>query len=910
MIDFLECSLQRLLASTGVDAAIIWRRVGRSGAGSVICTQPRDLLPRGAPWPTADGGGELLIHRDPATVAELVPTAIRLELPATATAALSMDLPESPLTLLLIWCGSPVSADLPEDARRLITDEIARLARVVAVQNDRGRALVRLQAVVDDLTQGVALVDQTMDQVDMNAAAQRLLDLDSGRVRTEKFAAAMTELEARALNRGQISVMGEQLLAGSSAKVDCTWRFPEDPTHVHVTSRALRHGGFSERIWVFDDVSQPAQSLEASQASELLLRAVSDSMLDPQALLEAVRDTSDRVVDFVYRGVNRATCAYLGVQEADLLGRSALATLPNLEPSGLSGRFADCLATGVPVMIDDFAFPGTIGNDMRRYDIRATRANPELISLTWRDVTERSLAAGRSAASQRSFRLIAENSTDVVVHVRDGRFAWLSPSAADVLGRSTGYWLGRELLEIIPPADAEAHTVRMQTLAAGGSVKCRARVIAADGSLHWIHLHAKPFHDDGRQDGAVAALRLIDDEVAAEQDAEEARKQQARADQRYRRSVDHAAIGMCLVAPDGRFVEVNSALCDMLGYDSEILRRKTWQDLTAPESVDADLTGATDILEGRRDSYRTRKEYIHADGHRIWAELAVSCVRDEAGQVENFVSQITDITATVQANERNKILAQRLQGYADRLKNELDSAAAYLSSIMPRSLTGKVRVASRYLPSRELGGDCFDYLWVDDDHLLVYLIDVSGHGLEAALVAVSIHNMLRSGALRPEILSAPDMVLAELNRRFQMDQQNDHYFTMWIGVYEASTRTLRYTNAGAPPVFVFTSAGAEPPAITELSATTEPVGMFEDTAFVTQRYIVPAASRILIYSDGAFDIDLGDHRYVSYGEFRKLNLRLAESSNSSLDDLIGELLALTPTGVFEDDFSLIQLRFD
>lgn len=82
-------------------------------------------------------------------------------------------------------------------------------------------------------------------------------------------------------------------------------------------------------------------------------------------------------------------------------------------------------------------------------------------------------------------------------------------------------------------------------------------MIAADGAVHWFHMYAKPFYGaDGHQDGALSTLRPIDDEVAAEQEAQEARRHQARAEARYRRSMDSAPIGMCLIAPGGAFVEV------------------------------------------------------------------------------------------------------------------------------------------------------------------------------------------------------------------------------------------------------------------------------------------------------------------------------------------------------------------
>ena len=66
--------------------------------------------------------------------------------------------------------------------------------------------------------------------------------------------------------------------------------------------------------------------------------------------------------------------------------------------------------------------------------------------------------------------------------------------------------------------------------------------------------------------------------VAAQQEAEKARRQQALADARYRRVMDTAAIGMCLLAEDGTFLEVNPALCKILGYDADTLTQKRWHD--------------------------------------------------------------------------------------------------------------------------------------------------------------------------------------------------------------------------------------------------------------------------------------------------------------------------------------------
>ena len=153
---------------------------------------------------------------------------------------------------------------------------------------------------------------------------------------------------------------------------------------------------------------------------------------------------------------------------------------------------------------------------------------------------------------------------------------------------------------------------------------------------------------------------------------------------------------------------------------------------------------------------------------------------------------------------------------------------------------------------------------------------------------------------------SPDRVLSELNRRFQMDQQGGHYLTMWFGVYEKSTRTLRYASAGAPPAFAL-NPNAE---IVELSTGGFPIGMFEDSSFRSATYSVPPGCRIVLYSDGVYEFDLDDGSQLSLDDFKGKLSRLAGTSTWSLDELVDELRALTPTGEFEDDCSLIQLSFD
>ncbi|MCB0941420.1 MAG: PAS domain S-box protein [Mycobacterium sp.] len=254
------------------------------------------------------------------------------------------------------------------------------------------------------------------------------------------------------------------------------------------------------------------------------------------------------------------------------------------------------------------------------------------------------------AESETTYRLLIENAGDLICHTREddtggNRIVWISPNVETVLGAPPEHWLGRTLLDLVLLEDVQAHADRWKKVSAGGVVSQRVRMRSLDGALHWFHINVNPFHNaEGQRDGAVIAAHLVDDEVAAERAAEEARRQQAKADERFRRSMDHAAVGMCLLDTEGRVQVVNEALCEFLGYDAATLRQKTWPEVTDPQYLQENLTHLAEILAGRSDSFRMINQYVHADGHLVWGDHSVSCIRDQEGRVESFLVQVTDVS--------------------------------------------------------------------------------------------------------------------------------------------------------------------------------------------------------------------------------------------------------------------------
>ena len=114
--------------------------------------------------------------------------------------------------------------------------------------------------------------------------------------------------------------------------------------------------------------------------------------------------------------------------------------------------------------------------------------------------------------------------------------------------------------------------------------------------------------------------------------------------ERFESAFEYAAIGMGLVAPDGRWIRVNRALCKTLGYLEEDLLSRTVQSITHPDDLDASLEQGERLLRGELEAYRAEQRYFRKDGRNVWALLNVSAVHGEDGEVLYFIAQVQDIT--------------------------------------------------------------------------------------------------------------------------------------------------------------------------------------------------------------------------------------------------------------------------
>jgi PAS domain S-box-containing protein len=246
------------------------------------------------------------------------------------------------------------------------------------------------------------------------------------------------------------------------------------------------------------------------------------------------------------------------------------------------------------------------------------------------------------------YRLLFEHAGDMACTLDlTGAFTAVNPAGIGLTGYSEQELLGTAAIELIAP-EARAEAVRQfeRRLGSGATGATDESVLVRrDGTRVPIEIRSTIFTDDaGAPAGVLGLVRDISERRAAETALLES-------EERFRNAFDQAAIGMALVGLDGRWLQVNESLCRLLGFTREELLRKTFQDMTHPDDLEADLASVQKLLGGEIPGYQMEKRYFDRDGGIVWVLLSVSLVRTAEGDPGYFISQIQDVTERRNAQE-------------------------------------------------------------------------------------------------------------------------------------------------------------------------------------------------------------------------------------------------------------------
>lgn len=262
----------------------------------------------------------------------------------------------------------------------------------------------------------------------------------------------------------------------------------------------------------------------------------------------------------------------------------------------------------------------------------------------FRDITERKLAA-EAAKKTEEYRNLFRFANDAILILDpvDETVLDVNEKACEIYGRSRKNFVGLNLAALSRGARGEQPDLG-ELPGQGFYREYETTHFRADGTPLIFHVNSLVIEYQGKR-----AVLSINRDITERKRIEEAQKE---SEQRFRGAFGNAAIGMALVSIEGRWMEVNRALCQILGYAEEELLATDFQSLTHPDDLLSDLTHVDQMLSGTVQNYQMEKRYHHRGGQVVWALLSVSLVRDASGTPLYFISQIQDITDRKRAEER------------------------------------------------------------------------------------------------------------------------------------------------------------------------------------------------------------------------------------------------------------------
>jgi PAS domain S-box-containing protein len=357
------------------------------------------------------------------------------------------------------------------------------------------------------------------------------------------------------------------------------------------------------------------------------------------------RITTDGDLSY-FTEVNDLACYLLGYHREELLRLSLL----DLNAEDIAGRVPGIIAQllqehralfemvvktkqgdRIPVEINS-----------RLFDLEGDR----MVISIMRDLRDRQRIEQTLRDQEAQLRNIFEQSAVGIAYGdQDGHLLKVNPTFCDLTGYTASELLQRSYADLTHPDDLLREVELSQLLLNREipSYTLEKRYLKKSGSLIWVNVTVSAIWDEaGNLKHGIAVVQDISDRKQAET--------ALRLSERlFISAFNDAPIGMALVSLDQRILNVNQALCEMLGYSEAELLTKTVPDITHPDYRDSESAYKQALETGQRDSFQMEKVYLHADGHLVWGKLSVSLIRDSAGNHFYYVGHLEDVTERKQA---------------------------------------------------------------------------------------------------------------------------------------------------------------------------------------------------------------------------------------------------------------------
>ncbi len=366
--------------------------------------------------------------------------------------------------------------------------------------------------------------------------------------------------------------------------------------------------------------------------------------------------------------------------------------------------------------------------------------------------------------------------------------------------------------------------------------------------------------------------------------------------------------------PDCPLIYVNKGFEQLTGYSAEYTCGTNCRFL---QGKDTDPIAVEEIRRAMREERDCVVEILNyrKNGEPFWNRLSITPIRDDTGVVTHYVGVQSDVTVRRLAEDALRVAKAELEQANNLIRQDLQLAAKIQKSFLPSKSPALIGATAAWelLSCDELAGDTLNAISVDNGYTVFYVVDVSGHGVQAALLSATLNHWLSSRSNLVTAVSAdgsseerqalsPVKVLEQLNQQFPFDPETGQYFTLAYGVLDAATGEFRIAAAGHPPPVYLPNDGS--PAFVQTE--NFPIGIVPEPGFKEKKVAMKPGDRMYLYSDGLLETvnasgeQFGAQRVLDeVAAFRVISL---EASVVALKDRLKDW---SGSDVFQDDVSLL-----
>jgi PAS domain S-box-containing protein len=507
----------------------------------------------------------------------------------------------------------------------------------------------KYRSIFDNAVEGIFQSTPEGRFITVNPSLARILGYDSPEEVIETITDITYQLYVDPERRAEATCLQEEsgVLQGFEFEA---YRKDGEKIWLSLNRRSIRDGNGVEiyREGSIEDITERKRAEEALRASEAELRALFAAMTDVILVLDA---------EGRYQKIAPTDPAYLFKPSADLLGKRLHEIFPKEEVDFFLAHIRRALDEGQMHRVE---YSLQISGAQVWFDGSVSPMSKDSVIWIARDITERKQAEAMRRESEEKYRSIVETANEGIWLINaEACTSFVNQQMAAMLGYTVAEMLGRPAFDFIFPADFALVEQIIAQRQQGTSDTNEFRLRRKDGSAIVTLYNATPTKNQAGE--VVGSLSMVID-ITERKRAEEALKE---SEVRFQSAFDHAPIGIALVAPDGRFVQVNHSFCEILGYTKEELLASDVLGITHKDDIVATIEYIRGLISGEVKTNQLEKRYLHKLGHEVLALTNLSLVRDAENKPQHIIAQIQDITERKRVEEALRASEERYRVVAE-----------------------------------------------------------------------------------------------------------------------------------------------------------------------------------------------------------------------------------------------------